>query len=33
MLLFIVEKSDLDLLRSLGINLTCDPVFNSEKLI
>ena len=30
---FIVEKSDLDLLRSLGINLTCDPVFNSEKLI
>ena len=28
---FIVEKSDLDLLRSLGINLTCDPVFNSEK--
>lgn len=27
---YIVDKNDLDTLRSLGINLTCDPVFNSS---
>lgn len=27
---YIVDKNDSDTLRSLGINLTCDPVFNSN---
>ena len=27
---YIVEKADLDALRSLLINLTCEPIFNNE---